>query len=277
MNRWPVLNLSLSPAMFPSTRRFVRWLVHQAEGGLNVVGQSVWTLFETARYLVRGKVSFAQFIQQANFIGLDTFGIALIMVVVSDMIIALQLADEMARQGAGTLVGALISIATLRELAPIMTCVSVIALAGAAYAAELATMKITQQVDALQTFHISPVRFLVVPRLLAGAIVVPMLTLLTATLGILAAMWVCTWMADITPTVYLESVWQQASYKDIFTMLLKASVFGILIVSISTSIGLSTRGGAKEVGEATTRAVVWAFVSTAIADYIITTLIYGAH
>lgn len=227
-------------------------------------------------FLVRGRIGWRHTMDQAAFVGVDALGVSMILVTFSAMVIALQVAQEMARQGAGEYVGALVSLAVLRELAPIMTGVAITAMAGSAFAAELSTMRITSQIDALRTLQMSPARYLALPRVLASILVTPMMTLMTAIVGILAGMVISYWLADVQFLAYLDSVWRQTSFRDVGAMLIKSSVFGFLIAILSTSIGLNTRGGAKDVGVATTRAVVWSFLSVAVCDYILTYLIYGS-
>jgi phospholipid/cholesterol/gamma-HCH transport system permease protein len=183
-------------------------------------------------------------------------------------------AQELTKQGAGELVGALVSIAILRELAPIMTGFAVIAMVGSAYSAELATMQIQKQIDALKVLHVNPIRYLVLPRVLAATCMLPLMTILTAMAGIVGGMVISYFIGGLNYNNYLESVWRQVETKDVLGAMLKAGVFGALIAMLSTTIGLRTKGGAKEVGTATTRAVVWSFVAMALADYVLSFLLF---
>ncbi len=262
--------------LFPMTRQAWRWFSNEVHSILKTLGQAVEISISMGRFLLKGRLSARHFFEQASFVGLDTLGIALVLVTFSAMVIALQVAQEMAKQGAGSYVGALVSISVLRELAPVMTAVAVISMAGSAFAAELSTMQITKQVEALRSLHVDPIRYLVLPRVMAGITMIPLMTVVTAVCGILAGMVVSEALAEIHPYVYLESVWRQTEYKDVFSTLVKSSVFGYIIVILSTSIGLHTTGGAREVGVATTRAVVWSFLAISVADYILTYLIYGS-
>lgn len=261
---------------FPLTRQFMRWLRAETTHALLTLGQAVEISGSMFRFLFQGRLKARHFFQQAAFVGWDTLGIAMILVTFSAMVIALQVAQEMARQGAGNYIGSLVSLAVLRELAPIMTAVAVISMAGSAFAAELSTMQITQQVDALITLHVNPIRYLILPRVIAGMVMIPLMTIMTATAGILAGMVVTGLLADVHYDIYLDSVWAQTEIKDVFATLLKSSIFGYLIVILSTSIGIHTTGGAREVGMATTRAVVWSFLAVSIWDYILTYLLYGS-
>ena len=168
-------------------------------------------------------------------------------------------------------------MALVRELAPVMSGFAVIALAGSAYASEICTMRTNSQLDALRMLRVDPVRYLMAPRLIAATVAVPLITVITAVSGILGGMWVSHYSAGIATGNYLESAWIFLGLKDVFGALLKAAVFGFLIATLSCTIGFATGAGAKNVGLATTRAVVWSFVGMAVADYALTFLLYGTR
>ncbi len=261
--------------LFPFTRRALQAVSKEWITFLDTLGSMVFYTRDIAGYIVSGQFNMRHFIQQLAFVGIDTLGISLIMSTFSGMVISLQIAQEMVKQGAADFVGALVSLAIVRELAPIMTAFSVIAMAGSAYAAELSTMKITNQVSALRVLHVSPVRYLIMPRILAGIVALPLMTIITAFAGIIGGMIIAGIVADLSHGKYLDSVWHQVELRDIAAMLLKASGFGFIIFMMATTIGINTSGGSREVGLATTRAVVWSFVLMAIMDYVLTFLIYG--
>ena len=269
--------LKQKPILFPYSRRALASISRTWITFLDVLGEATLNTQEMFRAIAAGRLGIRQFIQQLAFVGVDTLGIALIMTTFSGMVIALQIAREMVKQGGGDFVGALVSLTIVRELAPIMTSFSVIAMAGSAYAAELSTMRITSQVDALDVLHVSPVRYLLIPRVLATTIALPLMTIITAIAGILGGLLMSILFANLEPSRYLDSVWNQTSIKDIFAMLGKSLVFGFVVSLIATTIGLKAKGGSLEVGLATTRAVVFSFVIMAILDYVMTYLIYGSH
>lgn len=262
---------------FPYTRHFLHLVWRRMEHNIGMIGASVENTRGIIRYLSKGKFDRREWFAQSAFIGIDTLGIGLILTTFCGMVIALQLAKEMARQGAGNYVGALESLALVRELGPIMTAVAVIAMAGSAYASELSTMQITKQIDALKVLHVDPVRYLILPRVMAGVCMLPLLTLITTTSGLIGGMFVTLLLAGIHPGTYFDSVRHQITFKDICALLLKSGIFGYLIALFSSTIGINTTGGAKEVGQATTRAVVWCFLAIAIFDYILTYLFYGSR
>ena len=261
---------------FPLTRKLARWLYRHSAGSLRTLGASTLTLFASAQFLLKGRLHQEQTLKQAAFVGIDTLGIALTLTTVSGMILAMQLGQEMVKQGVGNYIGALVAIAIMREFAPVMTGFAVIAMAGSAFAAELSTMQVTKQVDALRVLHVNPVRYLVVPRVVAAMTTLPLMTIITAFAGILGGLLITLLTTDVSTHNYLDSVWHQIETKDIIACLTKAAVFGVTIAVLSTNIGLHTYGSSKAVGEATTRAVVWSFVAMAIWDYILTFAFYGA-
>lgn len=264
-----------NPSLFPHTRRFLYYAGRELKALMAGLGLIVLYTMDILRFLVRGRLDPRHFFEQAAFVGNQNLGVALVMTTFSGMVIALQVATEMVKQGGGNFVGALVSLAMLRELAPIMTGFSVIAMSGSAFAAELSTMKITSQIDALKVLHVHPVRYLVVPRVAAATVMLPLMTVITAVAGILGGMFISDWLAGLNPDTYLESVWSQTALKDVWGALLKAGVFGYVIAMIATTIGINATGGSRDVGVATTRAVVWAFVAMAICDYLLTYIIYG--
>lgn len=263
-------------ALFPYTRQLLVLLQKKLNYLWMNVGMCVQYTGAVVQFIAQGKLKPSHVFQQASFVGIDTMGICLTMTTFSGMVIALQVATEMVKQGAGNYVGALVAMAMLRELSPVMTGFAIIAMVGSAFAAELASMQINSQVDALRVLHIHPIRYLVVPRVVATVLMLPMITIITSYAGILGGLFISTTLTELSALTYLDSVWQQTEPKDVFTALIKATVFGYLIAIISTVVGINTTGGAKEVGTATTRAVVWAFVAMAIFDYILTYLIYGS-
>jgi phospholipid/cholesterol/gamma-HCH transport system permease protein len=258
------------------TRTLCRYVGIFSKDMASLAGESARYTFELAKALLAGRLRFRHLIEQAAFVGVDTMLIALILTTFSGMVIALQTARELVKQGAGNYVGAVVSLAIVRELAPIMSGFAVIALAGSAFAAELGSMQTTNQVDALRMLRMNPVRFLMLPRALAGMLMLPMITTLTGISGLLGGLVISTLTAGITPANYLDSVRSQTDWYDVLAALTKAGVFGYLIAILSCTIGMNTRGGAREVGESTTQAVVWSFVAMAVADYVLTYLFYGS-
>jgi phospholipid/cholesterol/gamma-HCH transport system permease protein len=194
---------------------------------------------------------------------------------IAGSVLALQSAQRFAQSGATAYVGGLVALAIVREIAPIFTCLAVGARAGTAIAAEIANMQVTEQVDALRILRISPIRYLLVPRLLACLCALPMLTLIGSVVAIAGGMVVAQTVTGLHYSKFLESVWLSLKPSDVRISLFKAMIFGIILAAISCTVGLNTRGGAKDVGLATTRAVVLISITIIIADFLLTWVFFG--
>jgi phospholipid/cholesterol/gamma-HCH transport system permease protein len=249
-----------------------QWLVDAIE----LFGRLVNETLAAGQWLLKGRINFKGLLHQLSFVGWDALWMALILVIFSGIVIALQVAEEMVKQGGVNYVGALISMAILREMGPVMTAVALIAVVGTTHSSELTTMNNTEQTDALSMMHISPSRYLILPRLLGCLMMTPLLTTVTSISAIYVAMWVCQYQADVQPGVFLQSVKQFSDMTDFLNLVIKGVSFGGIIAIVSSTIGRHSKGGAKEVGIATTKAVVTSFVLVALADFAITYFIYGA-
>ena len=172
------------------------------------------------------------------------------------------------------LAGALVSVSLARELSPVLVSLLVTARSGSAIAANIGTMRITEQIDALEVLAVNPIRYLITPRLIAGLVMVPLLTVLSYASGLLGGYFVGVYLYDINPYLFVEKMKAFTELKDIYGGLYKASVFAILIIIISSYFGYTARGGAEGVGKATTTAVVVSSVMVLIVDYFLTELIF---
>ena len=241
---------------------------------LEEVGHYTNLFTSTVRSTFSGKndpnLSFDQLVR----VGIDSLPVALITAVSVGMVFALQIANEFVKFGAGKVVGGVMAIAVARELAPVLTGVVVAGRVGAAIAAEIGTMKVTEQVDALFTLGSNPIRYLVVPRFIACAIMFPILTLLSDLVGFYGGYAVATFFVKINGIDYIESASSFLKMGDILGGLAKAVVFGMIVAIISSYQGLSTKNGAKGVGEATTRAVVYSLISIFVANYFLSVLFF---
>jgi phospholipid/cholesterol/gamma-HCH transport system permease protein len=267
----------LPPYLFPRTRLALTAVFELLGELLAQIGQTLTYTLQAVQYLLKGQTNWLSVLEQLAFIGMDSLPIALILTTFASMVIALQVATEMARQGASTLVGALVALAMVRELAPVMSGFAVLALCGSAYAAELASMKSNNQLDALKVLHVDPVRYLFLPRFIAAGIALPLITVITTVVGILGGMYISQFAADIPRSTYLESVWGQLGLWDVVSTLCKAAIFGWTIVSLSCTIGLDVKPGGTAVGEATTKAVVWSFAVMALLDFVLSFVFYGSQ
>jgi len=266
----------LSRISFPVTRQAIRALKTELTLFFETMGQVTLFQAQLFRYGLQREWSLRHILEQFAFVGVDTMPIALVMTTFTAMVISLQVSSQMVHMGASAWVGALVSLAMIRELAPIMTAFSIIAMAGSAFTAELSTMNISSQVNALQTLHIDPVRYLAAPRILGGTLALPVMTVVTAAVSLAGGLLIAVLVGGVTPDQYMTSVQKQITIRDLVLMLLKSGLFGLVICSLATVIGLNTKGGAREVGLATTRTVVTAFIMLAIMDYLFTSVFYGS-
>lgn len=260
---------------FPVTLKIVRWFKQWLTGVLDLIGQLVLMGVKAARFIVQGRINPRQWFEEMGNIATDALAMGLVLVGVSAAVIAMQVSQEMVKQGGETFVGALISVAMIRELGPIMSAVGLAAVMGTAYASEIATMNSEQQMDALRVFRIDPIRYVIVPRVLAGMMGLPAVSLITTAVGVLAGMMVSEYFADVQPHVFLDSVWQYTDMADVWKLLLKSAIFGYLVALISATVGYNSKGSARDVGIATTQAVVISFVIVAVADYLLTYSLYN--
>lgn len=225
-------------------------------------------LQEAVGDILRGRVRWRETLRQMAVLGFDSLPIVLLTLLSGGMVLALHTAREMVRFGAQQFAGGMVAVSVARELGPVLTAVVVAARVGSAIAAELGSMKITEQVDGLRSLAVSPVEYLVVPRLVAGIVMLPILTVLADAAGGLGA-YVVSVSQGITPEEYLRSVQRFLTGSDLFGGLIKAAVFGFIISMVACHVGLRTRGGAQGVGRSTTSAVVISIVLIYVTDYFL--------
>lgn len=242
---------------------------------INFIGQCVGNFLIATKYIFSGRVNIKNTLLQSATIGYDSITIALVITLISGSVLALQVAKQFVLTGADAYIGGLVSIAMVREMAPVFAALAIGARAGTAIAAEIGNMQVTEQVDAIKVLKVDPIEYLLVPRLIAGFLMVPLITILSETLGILGGMWVSQASVNIHPNRYINSVWLYLDIYDIKVSLVKAAVFGVLITLICATHGLNTKGGAKEVGIATTKSAIWTAIAILVFDYFLTWIFYG--
>ena len=190
------------------------------------------------------------------------------------LILALQSAYELGKLGAMSLVAKAVALSMSRELGPLITAIVVIGRSGSAFAAEIGTMKVTEEIDALEVMAINPVHFLVSPKFLAMMIMLPCLTIWANTMGIMGGALFGVTQADFTFGRYIQASLDSLFVRDIFSGLIKSVMFGITITAVGCFEGLSTGGGAEQVGRSTTRAVVISILLVVAVDLVFTGLFF---
>lgn len=221
-------------------------------------------------------------VTQMDRIGVGSIPIVLLTGLFTGMVLALQSSVELSRFGADIYIGNLVGASMVRELGPVLCSLMVAGRAASGIAAELGSMRVTEQIDALQSFGTDPIKKLVTPRLLAGIIVLPLLTVIADVIGIIGGMIVAVLRIGISADAYMQGVLNtlaQSGFvlgvfpKDFVGGLFKPFVFGAIITITSSYYGLNTKGGTEGVGEAATRAVVTCSVLILASDYFITQLL----
>ncbi len=213
--------------------------------------------------------------EQMIAVGIKSVPVVVITALFTGMVLALQTYTGFKRFGAQSLVGTVVGLSMTREMGPVLTALIVAGRAGAAMAAELGTMRVTEQIDALETLATDPVKYLVVPRFLAGITMLPALAVLTDLIGIFGGYMITVGVFDTSSTSYWRRTWDFLQMSDIYNGLVKAFFFGAFISIISCYKGFYTTGGAEGVGKATTGAVVLSMMSILIGDYFLSAWLFG--
>ena len=211
---------------------------------------------------------------QAMEVGVRALPILSLITFFIGLILALQAAYELRRFGALNYVAGAVAISMTRELGPLITAIVVIGRSGSAFAAEIGTMKVTEEIDALTTMAINPVSFLVTPKFLAMIIMLPCLTIWANFMGVLGGSVFGVAKADFTFSRYILSSLDALFLRDVVTGLIKSVMFGITVTAVGCHEGFATRGGAEQVGRSTTRAVVVSLFLVILVDLVFTAIFY---
>lgn len=213
-------------------------------------------------------------LKQIIDIGFYSLPVVALTTIFAGMVIALQTHSGFSSYGAESAVASVVLISVTRELAPVFSGLMVAGRIGAAMAAEIGTMRVTEQIDALTTLSTNPFKYLVTPRLLAGVIVLPILVLIGDVIGIFGGYIVAIYQLDFNPANYINATINELQPIDIITGVVKAAVFGFIISLMGCYNGYRSKGGAQGVGEATTNAVVSSSIVILIFNYIITGMFF---
>lgn len=238
------------------------------------LGQCVQNFFKATKYTLKGNVRFSSVIAQMSSIGFDSLGICLSIVFISACVIALQVAHQFLMSGGESYIGGFLAVALIREIAPGFAALALAARAGTAITAQVANMQVTNQIDAIDVLKVDSIGYYFAPRIIAGALSVFCIVLLAELIGILGGALVSYFSIGLHPSRYFNSVWLMLVMKDIYVSLLKGLIFGGLIATVCATVGYNTRGGAKNVGESTTKSAILCTVYILVADLIIGILFY---
>lgn len=225
-------------------------------------------------HLLKAKIDRRNTFEQCSSVGPGSLAIALTTAGFVGMVFTIQVAREFIYFGAGSAVGGVLALALARELAPALTAVVLAGRVGSAFAAEIGTMRVTEQIDALYILKTDPIDYLVIPRIIACCLMLPVLTLLSLLVGLTGGLLVATNLYGISQSIFLESIQSFLGVWDLVSAILKAIVFGGLVATIGCSWGLTTTGGAKGVGQSTTTAVVTSLLAIFIMNFFLSWIMF---
>ena len=254
--------------------KFIEFIGELIEKPALEIGRIVLLLFSTLKKIASPPLDIRNIVRQMLEVGVNSLPVVLITAVFTGMVLALQSYTGFKRFGAERLVASVVALSMTRELGPVLTALIVTGRAGAAMAAELGTMRVTEQIDALETLAVNPVKYLVVPRFLSGMIMLPALTVVTDIIGIIGGYFVTVGLLGTSSKSYLRTTWNYLQVEDIYIGLIKACFFGAAFTLISCYKGFYTEGGAEGVGKATTGAVVISSMVILISDYFLSAWLF---
>ena len=246
---------------------FSSWLVKLGQSCL-LVGQIITHILIYRRFHWRNTL------EQMSVVGTESLLITLITAAFVGAVFTIQVAREFINFGAQQAIGGILAIALARELIPVLTAVIIAGRVGSAFAAEIGTKQVTEQIDALYILRTHPVDYLATPRAIACLLMLPILTMLGFLTGMAGGLLLSDSMYGISATMFLNSVQNLLKPWDLIAALIKSSIFGVLIAAIGTTWGLTTTGGAKGVGESTTTAVVTALLAIFISNFFLSWLFF---
>ncbi len=252
--------------------RFITFIGSKLLNVAQGLGEMLALFCETVYYFKEAPRNLPSIFRQMNLIGVGTLPIAMLVALFVGMVLSVQTGTQLALYGTQEAIGAIVGMSMVKELGPVMTSLLVAGRVGSAMAAEVGAMQVYEEIDALKTLEISPVRYLAMPRLIACLFTVPALVSFAIVVGIIGGGVV----AEVNPkinvpfTVYYDNMIRALTYKEIFKGLLKAMVFGGIIAHVGCYVGFKTTGGARGIGESTTRSVVLSFLLIMVANYFLT-------
>lgn len=253
--------------------RFINFLGKSTINICTTTGEFTLFLLEAIKTLCTSKLKFSKTFSQMDRIGVESLSIVILTGLFTGMVLALQTYIGFQRVGGEQFIGAIVALGLIRELGPVLTALMVTGRAGSAITAEIGTMIITEQVDALTTLRINVFQYLVIPRIIASTLILPFLTLFSMFFGIIGGYIVCVYVLELSPEDYESSIRNYVEISDIKGGLQKAAVFGLILSWVGTYKGMYTHGGARGVGIATTQSVVASSILILITNYFLTKLL----
>jgi phospholipid/cholesterol/gamma-HCH transport system permease protein len=253
---------------------FISYVGRITIGIIREMGRILILLFQAFFWMVLPPYRFKGIIKQMEFVGVKSIYVVVLTGIFAGGVLALQSHHGFRLFGAETLVGSVVALSMTRELGPVLTALMVNGRAGSAMAAELGTMRVTEQIDALSVMAANPIQYLFVPRIIAGIVMLPVLTVISDFLGILGGYFVGVVLLNINSGMFVANILEYLDLEDIFHGLTKSIFFGLILTHIGCYKGFNAAGGAEGVGKATTQAVVLSSVVILISDYVLTSLMF---
>ncbi len=238
------------------------------------VGRVFITLWRVLVWTPRPPYDWRQLLRQMQRVGVDSIPVILLTAMFTGMVLALQTFSVLARFNAERYVGSLVALSMVRELSAVLGGLVIAGRSGSAMGAELGTMRVTEQIDALEVMATDPIHYLMVPRVWATVLMLPMLIIFSDAIGIYGGYLVSVVLLGANPVSYMENTFQFMDLTDLFSGLIKAAFFGMLIAVIGCTKGYYTTGGAEGVGKSTTRSVVLASIAILISDFFLTKILF---
>lgn len=238
------------------------------------VGEFTLFLRDALSFLIRGRIHLPNTLRQMAFIGTDSMPIALITALAVGMVFCLQISGVMIKYGSSGVIGGVTAMSLARELTPAFTSVVVAGRVGAAITAEIGSMKVTEQLDALTAMAVPPMYYLLLPRMISSTVMLPLLTLLALGVGLCGATLVAVTVNGLILSGFIDSIRSLLYPQDVLKALFKAAFFGFVIASIACFHGVRTGQGAQGVGEATTKSVVYSLITIFISNYFLSFILF---
>jgi phospholipid/cholesterol/gamma-HCH transport system permease protein len=238
------------------------------------IGRFFYILYHTLYWLFRRPFDGGEWLRQMVRVGVDSIPVVGLTSAFTGMVLALQTFRGFERFHAESFVASVVSLSLTRELAPVLTALMIAGRIGSALAAEIGTMRVTEQIDALYAMATEPVHYLVVPRVAASTLMLPPLVAISNGLGIAGGWLVAVNLLGANPIVYWERTFQYLDLNDVFSGLIKAAVFGLILSVTGCTKGFYTTGGAEGVGRSTTSAVVMGSVVILLSDFFLTKILF---
>jgi phospholipid/cholesterol/gamma-HCH transport system permease protein len=259
--------------MIRAFKAYLESLGESAERVVDSAGLMAIMLAQSVMYAFTPPVKFRNIFKQMEFVGVQSLFVVVLTGAFTGMVMALQSYNALKRFGAESLVGPTVALSMARELGPVLTGLMVTGRAGSAMSTELGTMRVTEQIDALFTMAVNPIKYLVTPRVLAAICMFPLLTIITDFVGVVGGYMVGVKLLGINPGVYIGRTVDFVQVNDILIGLEKSVIFGLIMALAACFNGFYTTGGAEGVGRAATRSVVMGSVMILISDYIMSSFL----